>query len=666
VKTVEKITISALIIGLTAAFTLFGVNEDKVWFFAPVTVLTYLAVLSWVAGILWRRAGRRQVPGQPMESSVIRPPASDLRIPPGGIPLLLFCLYSFALIPFSPLPYEAKISSLVLGGYVAVYWASANILSRFSVRKTVWASVFIMLVITALYSLVQHKVAPDYIFGMERYTGYWEYGRLGGTYQCPNHIAHLFQMWLPLCLVFLFIPQFGWFWRICFAYALPLFLLLIYQTQSRAGLLGAVAALSITVLFMILRKSRRAFFVALLVVPLLGAAAVGGLWTASSMFRTRMQPVVQLVKLVAAGKSIDEHFNDFRPLTWIDTVVMIKERPVFGFGPGNYSLMFEDYRTRFTGVRIETIHPHNEYLELLSEYGLIGGVLVLWVLVSLTVQMIRFIRTTDRPYHALPAAALLGTLAGTAVHGLFDFELHNLPNAMMLALLAGCAAAPLVRTSADKEVPITTTQPPASRRSPLSGLGAVFRLLFSVLLLLSALWPIQVMSSAWIRVWGDKFQQEQKFQQAERFYKTAEKIDPQNWMAPLGLGQVYYTRRYYELDPVRKREWAVKEQAAYSAAYQTNPKKEEVVYGLARIELFLGQREAGLAYLRQVAHYKRFNDFYWRKLGIELRKAGLYDEALSAFEYAQKLARSNPTVKRNIKWLKNREFESKGQKPAAK
>ena len=160
------------------------------------------------------------------------------------------------------------------------------------------------------------------------------------------------------------------------------------------------------------------------------------------------------------------------------------------------------------------------------------------------------------------------------------------------------------------------------------------------------------MSSAWIRVWGDRFLAAQKFQQAEKLYQTAERIDPQNWKAQLGLGQVYYHYRYYELDPARKHEWALEEQSAYAAAYQTNTKKEEVVYGLGRVELFLGNRDKGLDYLRQAADYKRFNDFYWRKLGIELRKAGLYDESRTAFEYAQKLDRSNPTVKRNIQWLK--------------
>jgi tetratricopeptide (TPR) repeat protein len=181
-------------------------------------------------------------------------------------------------------------------------------------------------------------------------------------------------------------------------------------------------------------------------------------------------------------------------------------------------------------------------------------------------------------------------------------------------------------------------------------------------MLLAALWSVQVMSSAWIRVWGDKFLLAQKFQQAESFYNVAERIDPQNWLTQLGLGQVYYHYRYYELNPARKHEWAQKEQAAYAAACQTNGKKEEVVYGLGRVELFLGNRDRGLDLLRQAANYKRFNDFYWRKLGIELRKAGRYEEALSAFEYAQKLDRSNPTVKRNIEWIKAKTGPAGGKK----
>ena len=631
-KPFEKITIGSIVVALAAAFTLFGVWEDKATLYVPLLMPLYLVFAVWLVSYLKNRS------------------TGTLVVPPGGTPLLLFWLYSFVLIHFSVLPYEAKISTLHFGCYLGIYWASANILSRFSYRKAVLSAVFVALVLVALYSLVQHKVAPNLIFGIERYTDYWKGGRMGGTYQCPNHIAHLFQMWLPFCLVFLFLPQFGWFWRICFAYALPLFLLLIYRTQSRAGILGAVAAIGITALLMVLRKSRRTFCIALLVVPLLGAVSIGGLWAGSSMFRTRMQPVVKFFEHHMQQDRVEDEFKDFRPQTWRDTIEMVKARPTFGFGPGNYGLTFEDYRTRFQARRIETVHPHNEYLELVAEYGVTGGLLVLWALVSVSVQMIRFIRTSPRPYHALPAAALLGALAGTAVHGFFDFELHIFPNAIMLALLAGCAAAPLMQA-----VPV---------RYPKCNAGV--RWIFAITVILAAPWAVQVMSSVGVRVWGDKLLLEQKLQRAESFYKTAARIDPQNWFAQMGLGQVYQHHRYYELDPTRKHEWALKERTAYTDAYRTNTKKEEVVYGLGCAELFLGNREKGLDYLRQAANYKRFNDFYWRKLGIELRKVGLYDEALKAFEYAQKLDGSNKTVKRNIEWLKERQAEAGRQKSETK
>jgi tetratricopeptide (TPR) repeat protein len=387
---------------------------------------------------------------------------------------------------------------------------------------------------------------------------------------------------------------------------------------------------------MIWRKSRRAFYIALVVAPLLVAGVVGGLWVGSSMFRERMQPVVKFVAHVTSGAEIDAEFNDFRPQTWLDTIGMIKTRPVFGFGPGNYALTYEDYRTRCQAVRMETVHAHNEYLELRAEYGLIGGLLIIWALISISTAMLRFIRTSTRPYHALPAAALLGALAGTAVHGFFDFELHIFANAIMLALLAGCAAAPLMQSS--------------SQNHPKCNVAV--QLLFVLLVALAALWSAQVMGSAWSRAWGDKYLAEQNFQRAENLYKTADRIDPQSWKVQWGLGQVYYHHRYDELDPTLKHEWALKEQAAYAKAYQINAKKEEVVYGLGRVELFLGNRDKGLKYLRQAASYKRFNDFYWRKLGIELRKAGLYQEALTAFEYAQKLDRSNKTVNRNVEWIR--------------
>ena len=554
--------------------------------------------------------------------------------------LLLFWLYSAAMIPFSVIPYEAKISTFRLGCYLGAYFAAANIFSRFPRRKAVWCTLFSLLLAVALYSLVQHRINPEMLYGRLRYTDYGE--RLGGTYICPNHIAHLFQMWIPFCLVFLCIPQFGWFWRICFGYALPVFGLLIYQTQSRAGLLGLIASSGMLFLLLMLRKSRRAFLLSLVIAPLLMATGIGGFWAGSAMFRDRMQPVVKVLTAASKGDWEDVLSLDFRPMTWADSSVMFMDHPFVGFGPGNYGQVFPEYRTRLQVVRVETVHPHNEPLELLTEYGLIGAGLFVGALVSICISLIRLIKTSKRPYHALPAAALLAALAGTFVHGLFDFELRIFPNALMLSILAGCVVAPIM-----KQKPEVSSQPSSGFR-----LSSALCPLTSILLLLVAGWSIQVMSSAFLRVQGDRLRLSGNRTSAEGLYKFSAAIDPQSWPAHLGLGQVYSHYRYQELDPVKKQKWAELEQGAFAKAYRHNIKKEEVVYGLGRAELAAGNREAGLEFLRQAANYKRFNDFYWRKLGIELRKAGLYKEAIEVFSHALKLNRSNKTVTHNLRWLK--------------
>jgi len=460
-KKSETFAVGAILFAITASFSLYGIWEDKVWLFAPLLTLVCVALAVWVVAAC-RNNGVEGCRGEePLRNSHTLI-LSNIKTPPGGMMLLLFWLYSAVMIPFSVLPYEAEISTLRVGVYIGIYWASANILSRFPRRKAVLMTLFAFLILTALYSIAQHKIAPNILFGAERYTGYWKSGvggRLGGTYQCPNHIAHLFQMWIPFCLMFLFLPQFGWFWRICFGYAIPLFAILIYQTQSRAGLLGLFAGLAMTAFLVMLRKSRRLFYIALLAAPLLGAGAIGGLWAGSAMFRERMQPVVDVASKFFAGEVEEAIAVDFRPQTWADGLVMFADRPLTGFGPGNYEQVFPEYRQRVFANRILTVHPHNEYVELLTEYGLIGAILVLGVLVSFCIPLVRLIKKSDRTSHALPAVAILAALAGTAVHGFFDFELRIFPNALMLALLAGCAAAPLLQIRTDRKKSFTTAAP---------------------------------------------------------------------------------------------------------------------------------------------------------------------------------------------------------------
>ena len=67
--------------------------------------------------------------------------------------------------------------------------------------------------------------------------------------------------------------------------------------------------------------------------------------------------------------------SELRPHMWKDTLGLIKDFPVFGVGLGNYSYVFPKYRTFIYHARLLR-YAHNDYLQLISEMGMFGGVFI--------------------------------------------------------------------------------------------------------------------------------------------------------------------------------------------------------------------------------------------------------------------------------------------------
>ncbi|MCF7848798.1 MAG: O-antigen ligase family protein [Kiritimatiellales bacterium] len=604
-------------------------GADKTWLIAPALMLNYTLVTVWFFTNRQNRSAMRSAPLS------------------GGL-LLLFLAFGMVLAPFADIPYEAKIEMLALGGIVGAYWTWAGAFSTFRrIRGFLGAFMFVVMLI-ALYGVVNHFKSPDHVLWTERYFTYE--GRLSATYICPNHFAHLLQMLLPFCLVLPFIPQAGIWLRILAGYSLVLFLPPIYLSESRAGWLGSIAALGVTVCLLALRNSRKLFLTLLVVVPLLSAVLLTGAWKYSEVFRRRMKPVVEFVQ-GQQQEGIGSESKDFRPQTWMDTIDMIKKKPLIGFGPGNYELVFPQYRYRCKAVRLLTGHPHNEYLEMMADYGLIGfGIFAAAWLYGI-VRLFVFFMKTPNMHHAYLAVAFLGTMAGTMVHSFFDFQMHVFANAQVFVFLAAVAVGPMVHAAQGRKV---AKMKPESENPPAGVFGHWPNILCTILgitFLAATVLCGQTMGSAYLRLLGDRASTGKKAELAERYYNISAKVDRQNWRAYAGLGEIYFKKRYYTLDRDEKHSFAVKEKNIYEKAYNLNQLEPTVVFGLGRVLIYLGEQERGLELLRRVAEYKRFNDYYQWNLGVELRKAGHYEEALHVFDRAMKI-KNSPSTKRNIQWLK--------------
>ena len=81
---------------------------------------------------------------------------------------------------------------------------------------------------------------------------------------------------------------------------------------------------------------------------------------------------------------------------------------------------------------------HNDYLQILADAGIIGGVIALAFLVLLLLRGLQAVSTSDRQRRAIRLGALTGCFA-IVVHSFVDFNLQITANAQLFLALAALA-----------------------------------------------------------------------------------------------------------------------------------------------------------------------------------------------------------------------------------
>jgi len=180
--------------------------------------------------------------------------------------------------------------------------------------------------------------------------------RAAGSFGIPNSLAAQLELLLPGCLVLLFsrtMPAAG---RILCAWLAALFALGILWTGSRGGWLGVAGALLAWPLVTGRSWGRRLGRLALVGAGLLAVFFL--LFRFSAPVRDRLVPF------------FDGRLETSRPHLWRAGVDLWQSSPWVGTGAASYNVLFNQHRP--PGFRDEPGWTHNDYLNTLSDYGLIG------------------------------------------------------------------------------------------------------------------------------------------------------------------------------------------------------------------------------------------------------------------------------------------------------
>ncbi len=243
----------------------------------------------------------------------------------------------------------------LVGGFFAVYACLAS-------TREAWRLSRLAVVIAigvAAYGIIQHYTGFDlghWVMGKRQAVNPFWFGREEGFRTeglFPTGITYAHNLIFPLTVltVWLMGPRLHW--------------------RTRLGLFLGWVVMLLALLFSLTRGVWVAYVVVLLVFGGIKggrvALAVGASLVLIGLAVTTLNPGVW----ERARYTFDPQMNLSRSLIWQANLDMIKERPLLGWGYGNYKRFRDVYYQRYPGIDT-TAHAHNNFLQMWVDGGVIG------------------------------------------------------------------------------------------------------------------------------------------------------------------------------------------------------------------------------------------------------------------------------------------------------
>ena len=286
----------------------------------------------------------------------------------------------------------------------------------------------------AIFGLTQSFTSPTKVYWIRELNQSTAFG----PFINRHHFAGYMELTIALPLGLLFS---GWVdkeKRLLYGFVAGLMGVALVMTASRGGIISLVAeVIFFAIMTAVFRKhseerhrhksrlkavaGRAGFAVALLVTLFIGVLALGG--------------------EMSINRLIVDSVNTNDPTTgrahfWSVTLQIIKAHPLLGTGLGAFGVIYTRFDSRNGLFRLE--QAHNDYLQVLSDGGIIGAAIAL-VFVALLFYK-GFVRARSRDdFRRGVALASLGGCFAVLVHSFFDFTLHTTSNALLFLVLAALA-----------------------------------------------------------------------------------------------------------------------------------------------------------------------------------------------------------------------------------
>jgi O-antigen ligase len=245
--------------------------------------------------------------------------------------------------------------------YAGLFWLSVQAIDgpgdAKAMHRVLLASGYVVAAIAILKSASESATAGTLI-------------QASGTLGQQNVLGAFLVMLIPLAYREL-VEARTWSPRILAINALAMLGIALFLTLSRSAWLGAAVALIVVVAGSRRRINRTAVVGAAALLLILGAVGAAlSLAGGSQLERSIAARATSVFDLSAWGP---------RPAIWRDSLHVIASRPLLGYGPDNFGLVYPRFQAASLGT-VQVDKAHSETLQVAATQGLVGAAAYLLVL----------------------------------------------------------------------------------------------------------------------------------------------------------------------------------------------------------------------------------------------------------------------------------------------
>jgi O-antigen ligase len=364
-------------------------------------------------------------------------PRHQLLWPPLCWAVVAFMAYALGRYLVADIEYFARQEVIKVIIYGSLFLAILHNLHRLDTSQVVGLILIGLATAISIYGVIQFLTRSDTVWHFIRPTSYFRRG--SGTFINPNHFAGYLEMLFPLALAYTLTGRFSHVAKVILAYASVVIFAGLMVSVSR----GAWIATTITLLFLCLWLVRMRDYRWRTLIVVAVFATMTTLFVLKAEFSSERKATIS--EVLSEG--------NIRVILWQSAVEIWRDNFWIGAGPAHFDFRFRQYRPigKYPDrVQVRPDRAHNDYLNTLADWGLLGTLLVAGAWMLFYWDVIRGWKYVQRAQNDLGAkrsnkasfvmGGSLGLLA-ILLHSFTDYNMHMPANAILavtlMALIAG-------------------------------------------------------------------------------------------------------------------------------------------------------------------------------------------------------------------------------------